>query len=548
MCTLKLSNDHRRNHHGGITIKRFARIFLVSLFFLSLTVPCRSADQKQALPFFESAECMFSVKGENSRCGYVYVPEDRSNPNSPVIKLTVKLYKSTSPNPKPDPIVFLQGGPGSPSLMMHAARKFDSMIAPYLAERDFIIFDQRGSGFSEPSLYCNESAAFVEQAQNFYTYKDIAPTMIDVMSKCRARLTAQGIRLESYNSIENAADVDAIRQALGIDQWNLMGVSYGSRLALSVMRYHPEHVRSVVIGSIDPPNSKYHWGIADSERLFKDLFERCESDPACNAGYPNLEDIFFKAIEKYNAKPLRLVIKDPFPGSAIDGKTIHWNFTGGQVSGILYGEMYSAELIAKAPGLIYAMYRGDMDIIKKLVSRNILMAPAYLNFVHLLAIDCMDKYAFETRQSMQAAYDFHARSGGLEWARSMTYGRFVVDLCDALVDTNQIDPNFQSPVISDLPTLILNGDLDSATPPDYAIIAAATLKNSQLFILNGVGHSPLVEGQCPIDMVKQFLKAPMKKVDASCMVGAFPGVKFELPDDSGNDKSQTTNHKIINNK
>jgi len=196
-------------------------------------------------------------------------------------------------------------------------------------------------------------------------------------------------------------------------------------------------------------------------------------------------------------------------------------------------------LIAKAPGLIYAMYRGDIDIIKKLVTRNILMAPAYLNFVHLLAIDCMDSYAFETHQSMQAAYDFHPRSGGLEWGRSMTYGRFVVDLCDALVDTSKIDPNFQSPVISDLPTLILNGDLDSATPPDYAILAASTLKNSQLFILNGIGHSPLTEGPCPINMVKQFLKAPLQKVDASCMAGAFPGVKFELPGDA---KSTSPEH------
>ena len=103
----------------------------------------------------------------------------------------------------------------------------------------------------------------------------------------------------------------------------------------------------------------------------------------------------------------------------------------------------------------------------------------------------MDSYAFETRQSMKAAYDFHPRSGGLQWGRSMTYGKFVVDLCEAWVDTSQIDRSYQSAVFSDIPTLIMNGDLDSATPPDYAIMAAATLKNSQLFILKGVGHSPL---------------------------------------------------------
>jgi len=508
------------------------RTLFTPVLLLFLMTCCTSGVLKQqTLPFFEPADCMFSVPGENSRCGYVYVPEDRSNLDSPAIKLAVKVFKSTSPNPKPDPIIFLQGGPGNPSLMMAAAGDFDRMVAPYLAERDYILLDQRGNGFSTPSISCTETSDWFDQSETFYTEDDFKADAIESMTLCRERLTAQGIRIESYNSNENAADVDAVRQALGIRQWNVIGVSYGSRLAMTVMRNHPEHVRSVVIGSVSPPMAKYHWGVADSERLFRNLFDRCAADEACNEAYPDLETIFFKGIDKYNANPVSVVIKNPFPGSKLDGKTIHWNFTGGQISGILYGEMYSAKLLGKAPKLIYAMYEGDKETIKQLVTRNILIAPAYINFGHLLAIDCMDSYAFETRQSMKAAYDFHPRSGGLQWGRSMTYGKFVVDLCEAFVDTSQIDRSYQSAVFSNIPTLIMNGDLDSATPPDYAIMAAATLKNSQLFILNGVGHSPLVEGPCSINMVKQFIDNPGGQVDASCMEGAFPGVKFELPVD-----------------
>jgi len=413
--------------------------------------------------------------------------------------------------------------------MMVAAGDFDEMVAPYLADRDYILLDQRGNGFSTPRIECTETASWLEKSETFYTVDDFKIKGIESMARCRERLMAKGIRIESYNSNENAADVDAVRQALGINQWNLVGVSYGSRLALTVMRNHPEHVRSVVLGSVSPPMAKYHWGVADAERLYRSLFDRCAADTACNEAYPDLEAVFFKAIEKYNANPVRVVIKDPFPGSSLDGQTIHWNFTGGQVSGILYGEMYSAELLGKAPKLIYSMYEGDEETIKRLVTRNILIAPAFISFGHLLAIDCMDSYAFETRQSMKAAYDFHPRSGGLDWGRSMTYGRFVIDLCEAYVDTSQIDKSYQSAVFSDIPTLIMNGDLDSATPPDYAILAVATLKNSQLFILNGVGHSPLVEGPCPISMIRQFLDDPTGPVDGSCMERAFPGVKFELP-------------------
>jgi len=370
-----------------------ARILFTPILFLFLTTSCASsAVKQQTLPYFEPADCMFSVPGENSRCGWVHVPEDRNNPDSPEIKLAVKIFKSTSPDPKPDPIIFLQGGPGNPSLMMAAAGDFDRMVAPYLAERDYILLDQRGNGFSTPGINCTETMSWMDKSDTFYTADDFKAEGIESMARCRERLMAQGIRIESYNSNENAADVDAVRQTLGIEKWNLVGVSYGSRLALTVMRNHPEHVRSVVIGSVSPPMAKYHWGIADAERLFRNLFDRCEADPGCNEAYPDLEAVFFKGIEKYNANPIRVVIENPFPGSKLDGKTVHWNFTGGQISGILYGEMYSAALLGKAPKLIYSMVEGDKEIIKKLVTRNILIAPAYISFGHLLAIDCMDSY------------------------------------------------------------------------------------------------------------------------------------------------------------
>ena len=296
-----------------------AKILFTPVLFFSLTMSCISDVGKKALPYFEPADCMFSVPGENSRCGWVHVPEDRGNPDSPEIKLAVKIYKSTGSNPKPDPIIYLQGGPGNPSLMMQAAGDFDRMVAPYLAERDYILLDQRGNGFSTPAINCTETSAWMDDSKTFFTEDDFKDAAINSMAGCRERLTAQGIRIESYNSIENAADVDAVREALGIDQWNVVGVSYGSRLALTVMRYHPEHVRSVVIGSVSPPMAKYHWGVADAERLFRNLFDRCAADKACNEAYPDLEAVFFKGIEKYNANPIPVVIENPFPGSKLDG-------------------------------------------------------------------------------------------------------------------------------------------------------------------------------------------------------------------------------------
>jgi pimeloyl-ACP methyl ester carboxylesterase len=484
------------------------------------------------VPRFEPIDCRIEDPEETSECGYVVVPQDRGDPEAGTIRIAVRIYKSKHPNPVPDPVIFLAGGPGNPSAQLYKQMgEFETNIAPWLARSDVIVYDRRGGGFSEPSLHCPE---IVEQAftdtGRFVTPSDWSAVIEKSLLDCARRLRSQGVRLEAYNSIEDAADVADIRRALGIESWNLIGVSYGSRLALTVLRYQPEGVRSAVIHSVDPPLIKFSSGIGAAETLFLDLFRKCAHDPACNEAYPRLDDVFYETIEKYDAAPRRLRIPVPFPGTPLADKTLDWNFTGGQVSGILYGELYSIEGIRNAPRLIYAFHDGDEAEMAAAVVRNILVAPAYLNFGQLIAFSCMDTIAFETHESMAAAYAAHPGAGGLEFGRIYSFGRNFVDLCDKFVDTSRADMSYQQAVVSAVPTLIVSGELDSATPHDNAIAAAGTLRNAQLFMVPGAGHSPLSESPCTIGMALDFLASPMKKVDASCITESFPGVDFVLPE------------------
>jgi pimeloyl-ACP methyl ester carboxylesterase len=198
---------------------------------------------------FQSAPCPFKpaagvVEGKDVRCGYMTVPEDHSRPQGPTIRLAVAIFKSASPSPAPDPVVDLQGGPGTP-LLAYASDLTPGIISSiWTGDRDFILLDQRGVGYSQPSLACTESTTMPHA------------TSQQVLRACHDRLVRQGINLDDdYTTIQNAEDVHDLVRALGYQQVNLYGISYGTRLAITVMRLFPSDVRSAVLDSTSPHRS-----------------------------------------------------------------------------------------------------------------------------------------------------------------------------------------------------------------------------------------------------------------------------------------------------
>ena len=200
---------------------------------------------------FEEGDCPFDVPEDAPvECGFVVVPEDHNNPEGPTIKLAVAVVKDESDNHQPDPVMLLAGGPGEKTV--HNAPALAPVLAPIHPNRDLIVFDQRGAGLSEPALECPE---FVQAVFDLLDEPDpevALQAQFDALMACRDRLVSEGHNLSAYNTIQNAADVNAIRIALGYDQVNLYGGSYGSLLAQATMRDHPERIRSVAINSVLP--------------------------------------------------------------------------------------------------------------------------------------------------------------------------------------------------------------------------------------------------------------------------------------------------------
>ena len=187
--------------------------------------------------------------GPEFKCGYLTVLENRMRPNGRTIRLAVAIRKASADNPKSDPILFLTGGPGGSGL-----GEGPGVAKQWRRDRDVIFLDQRGALKSDPFLACPGIDAFMESTVGL-SWSAPETTQQDALTTktCRDRLAAAGAELTSYNSTESAADVADLRIALGVDRWNLYGVSYGTNLALQVLRDYPAGVRSVVLDAVFPP-------------------------------------------------------------------------------------------------------------------------------------------------------------------------------------------------------------------------------------------------------------------------------------------------------
>ena len=247
-------------------------------------------------------------------CGTLTVPENRSKTgNGKQVKLAVATIRSQSESPEPDPVIYLHGGPGG--IALEFADDFASLFQEILESRDVILLDQRGNGYSTPKLSCPEideatRAGLKENASSSQMQNKVISSFIS----CRDRLTDENIELEAYNLKENLADINDLRKALNIAQWNLYGVSYGSLVAQGLMSKYPKGIRSVTLDSVVHPDENVA-NVEEAKALdhnLSSLFARCESQSSCSTRYPILETRFWDEVDHLEESPqdIRLVSEE----------------------------------------------------------------------------------------------------------------------------------------------------------------------------------------------------------------------------------------------
>ncbi len=436
-------------------------------------------------------------------CGYVTVPEQYSNPDGPTIRLAVAIIASSTSSAASDPLVMLQGGPGGSTIDTYLQELMFGGELPF--NRDIILFNQRGTRYSEPYLACPEFLELtIENIGRVLPDEEEQQLANEALQTCRNRLVEEGVNLSAFDSVENAADVDAIREALGYEQINLYGVSYGSTLALHVMRNHPEGLRSVILDAVAPPQINFLVEVPESQdRAFTTLFDACATDPACNAAYPDFEETFFGLIERLNAEPVTIQLTDPETQTTYDAV-----LDGDSLFESSFQMLYPSFLLPFLPEIIYAADAGRYDALAQIVS--LIVFERTLTHGMYLSVVCAEDADFSVSDLDLAGV--HPKIAELGEADAES----LLETCD-LWNVEPLGPPIDAPVNSEIPSLILSGQFDPITPPAFATAAAATLPQSYEYVFPNTAHGAALSGECPNQIIRDFLANPSIAPDADCI-------------------------------
>lgn len=466
----------------------------------------------------ETAQCPFQVpEGVDVECGVLNVPENHADGTGNV-RLPYAILRAQATTVEEDPIIYLSGGPGESALAL-LEQGYGLVFEPMLTNRDIIVFDQRGTGSAEPSLACTELVDFAWEAMEQSLERDavIAGSQA-ALEACHTRLTDSGIDLAAYNSAASAQDMEALRLALDYDRWNIHGISYGSRLALTAMRDYPDSIRAVVLDSAYPLEVNLYEEVpTNAARAMNALFDACAADTACSERFGDLQQTFTTLVQRLNQEPADIEITD-----ITTGQPFELALTGDDVAGFLFQSLYQTALIPFLPEIIDGASDGEFGTIGLLQSAMLLQLDM-INTGLQLSVQCHEEVTFADAQALRDAAAEHPELEGF-FQTAVTLGPSVVDVCEQW-DVGAADAVENEAVTSDIPTLVLAGDMDPITPPAWGEAVASNLANSFFFNLPYTGHGVVISHACAADIQQQFLDDPASEPDSAC-IGDIPAPAF----------------------
>lgn len=435
-------------------------------------------------------------------CADFPVPENRDDPHSRTIKLRVAIVKSESALPAPDLVTMLAGGPGQSAIDTYP--EIATAFKPLLKHHDVLLVDQRGTGGSNP-LSCPkaEKAQKANEDLPFDAARakaDIAQCLTEVEQKADPRY---------YTTTIAVADLEAVRQALGAPKLDLIGISYGTRMAQQYAGAHPDGVRSIVLDSV-APNSLIlgETFAADLERALKLQVADCIATPACDKQFGDWRKTLLDLHAKLVAAPVQNVtFRDPQTFKPVT-RTVN----GDTLAGLVHLFAYNAEASALLPLDIQQAAQGNYLPLLGQTQIGKGDLDAGMNGGMQLSVMCAEDAPFLKPRPQ----DDDTLLGELPIQR--------IEAACSVWPRGAMPKDFHQPFKSAIPTLILSGERDPVTPPRFAQEVLKGLSNGRVLELKGMGHGELGIG-CMPKLVDQFIdKLDPKTLDATCLkrIGPIP--------------------------
>jgi pimeloyl-ACP methyl ester carboxylesterase len=450
--------------------------------------------------------CTVSGASGSARCGTYEVYEDRAAGSGRRIRLHVIVLPAIGSDRRADPLLFLQGGPGdAPSFNVSYYAK---VFADVHRTRDLVFVDVRGTGRSAP-LTCPELGT-----PDASGVLDSHMLSVRAVKACRARLERQA-DLRLYTTAHAVDDLADVQQALGYPQVNLYGTSYGTRVAQVYMRRHPSHIRSVVMkglvaGSMASPSSQARTG----DEAWRALVARCGRETACARAYPGLARQFDEVLAGLDARPF--VGDVPAAG---DRPALRLEVTRGLFAEALRTRLYAPESMAGVPALVRRLAGGDRGALAETaLGWRLALAGDRLAAGFFLSVSCAEDVPYLPADwTPLVAGTF----GGDYRLREQT------EACKVW-PRGAVPPDHRQPLRSEIPTLLLSGELDPVTTPAEAEEVLRGLSRGRHVVLRHNGHPIGNATACTGRLVSDFVeRASARDLDVSC-AESVPHVPFSI--------------------
>lgn len=453
--------------------------------------------------FIEKEEGPMKIPdGQVYRFGYLEVPENRKVSHSNRIQLPVYIFKSRNPSPKTDPIIYSVGGPGSSTMPSAQYMK----VYEYLDDRDFILLEQRGNYYAKPHLGCPE------WAEAIYTSNlpSTSQTQADSIKKqaaqtCRDRLTQEGIDLNGYNTNESAADIAALTKLLGVDQYNLLTISYSTKIAQVLLRDYPAGIRSVVMDSPLPLEVSYDEEsnqnlLAGIDQILSD----CQADPSCNTAYPEIKERFYSYLEQITNHPQEILVKNPNTQEEerflLQGKDI----------AILLSELSTPD-VPLLPIKIQQLLEGDYALVQSLLANRFKGPHAGAGVGMRLSVWCAEEYPFVSQRKIT---EENRKYPGIKGLSPAVYDSSICNIWSV----ERAHQRENKAIQSEVPILLISGEYDNITPPKWAAQMKTNLPNSYHLIFKGWKHTATTywNNLCAMQTANAFFNNPQAKPRLEC--------------------------------
>lgn len=443
------------------------------------------------------------------QCANLAVPLDRQRADSPKIEIAIAIVKTASDAPKPDPILVVIGNPGYGLIIANA---LPFLMRDLFEQRDFIVVDQRGTGFANPSFECEELSSLESiTVEGNASLQEVVDRHVEASKTCANRIRSEAVDLTQYTTATFAADMEDVRQALGISQWNIYTLLDGSRLALTMMRDYPQGIRSVVMDSAVPLQANPVVEMGNNALLALDsFFQRCAEDEQCNDTYPHLKDTFYKLLDKIDIEPISIDVSNLDTGNRY---TVELNserlitFMLNQLNAV-----ESNDTLPEIPRMINQLMNGETEAAARLMARPDQRLPTSAMGQWLA---CNEEISYNTLDQAKSA-NGNIGKYLLQYFNSQAEGNFKA--CEPWKAPGT--PDYENmPVSSSIPSLLLTGEFAWTESPVWAEQTAKTLFNSTVVIFSGAGQAvtaaqPSME--CSQKIITAFINTPTKKTDTTC--------------------------------